>query len=167
VSTRAIPYGHQNPAGLRNGLWPVHIILLRNVFHRHSCFALSFYHSFCSWLALRYYGEVALVADVAECRDATYEAFSPPQTPTAFCLNKRRKRKERKEGLRKLNILRRICFFTLPETQVVWGTFWQEGSTTNKLRCHMNGHAKECFSQSLDVALAVNLTKKEVRAIAS
>ena len=28
VSTRAIPYGHQSPAGLRNGLWPVHIILL-------------------------------------------------------------------------------------------------------------------------------------------
>jgi len=55
---------------------------------------------FCSWLALRYYGEVALVADVAECRDATYEAFSPPQTPTAFCLKERRKRKGSKRKRR-------------------------------------------------------------------
>lgn len=49
---------------------------------------------------MRYYGEVVLVANVAECRVATYEAFSPPQTPTAFCLNKRRKRKGRKRKRR-------------------------------------------------------------------
>jgi len=33
---------------------------------------------------VRYYGEVVLVASVAECPVGTYEAFSPPQTPTAL-----------------------------------------------------------------------------------
>ena len=32
----------------------------------------------------RYYGEVVLVATVVECPFRAYEAFSPPQTPTAL-----------------------------------------------------------------------------------
>jgi len=88
VSTRAIPYGHQSPAGLRNGLWPVLYYSFKRFFQNLLRFAPSFYHSFCSWLPLRYYGEGVLVAAVATALPMPIEGIVQDKETSCCLLNR-------------------------------------------------------------------------------